>query len=82
MGFKNTAVFIVAIISLVYVSVFTFRLINLFGFFLLEKWVIFLFFLFIFFSVSVKVLPVAPLLSCVFVHRVFCTYFVRFEGLG
>ena len=34
------------------------------------------------FSVSVKVLPVTPLLSGVFVHRVFCAYFVRFEGAG
>ena len=33
-----------------------------------------------FFSVSVKVLPVTPLLSGVFVHRVFFAYFVRFEG--
>ena len=34
------------------------------------------------FSVSGKVLPVTPLLSGVFVHRVFCAYFVRFEGFG
>ena len=33
-------------------------------------------------SVSVKVLPVTPLLSGVFVHRVFCPYFVSFEGVG
>ena len=37
---------------------------------------------FTFFFVSVKVLPVTPLLSGVFVHRVFCAYFVRFEGIG
>ena len=47
---------------------------------------VFFFFLvlliFSFFSVSVKVLPVTPLLSGVFVHRVFCAYFVRFEGAG
>ena len=36
----------------------------------------------LFFSVSGKVLPVTPLLSGVFVHRVFCAYFVRFEGAG
>ena len=35
-----------------------------------------------FFSVSVKVLPVAPLLSGVFVHRVFYVYFVRFEEVA
>ena len=35
-----------------------------------------------FFSVSRKVLPVTPLLSGVFVHRVFCAYFVRFEAGG
>ena len=35
-----------------------------------------------FFSVSGKVLPLTPLLSGVFVHRVFCAYFVRFEGAG
>ena len=50
------------------------------------KCVIFLVFfyllLFLFFSVSVKVLPVTPLLSGVFVHRVFCAYYVRFEGAG
>ena len=41
------------------------------------------FFLFLFFfSVSEKVLPVTPMLSGVFVHRVFCAYFVRFEGAG
>ena len=34
------------------------------------------------FSVSVKVLPVTPLLSGVFLHRVFCAYFVRFVGVG
>ena len=37
---------------------------------------------FIIFSVSRKVLPVTPLLSGVFVHRVFYAYFVRFEGDG
>ena len=37
---------------------------------------------FLLFSVSGKVLPVTSLLSGVFVHRVFCAYFVRFEGLG
>ena len=31
------------------------------------------------FSVSVKVLPVTPLLSGVFVHRAFCVYFRRIE---
>ena len=36
----------------------------------------------LFFSVSVKVLPVTPLLSGVFVRRVCCAYFVRFEGAG
>ena len=40
------------------------------------------FVVFIFFSVSVKVLPVTPLLSSVFVHRVFFAYFVGFEGAG
>ena len=34
------------------------------------------------FSMSVKVLPVTPLLNGVFVHRVFCAYFFRFEGVG
>ena len=33
----------------------------------------------LFFSVSGNVLPVTPLLSGAFVHRVFCAYFVRFE---
>ena len=28
---------------------------------------------------SVKVLPVTPLLSGVFVHRAFCAYFLRIE---
>ena len=37
----------------------------------------FLFFSFFFFSVSVKVLPVTPLVSGVFVHRAFCEYFLR-----
>ena len=36
-------------------------------------------FIFLFFSVSVKVLPVTPLLSGVFVHRAFCAYFLRIE---
>ena len=36
-----------------------------------------LFYLFYFFSVSVKVLPVTPLVSGVFVHRAFCAYFLR-----
>ena len=43
------------------------------------KWIIYLWF---FFSVSVKDLPVTPMLCGVFVHRVFCAYFVRFEGAG
>ena len=43
---------------------------------------LFFVFFFLFFSVSGKVLPVTPLLSGVFVHRVFCAYFVRFEGAG
>ena len=34
------------------------------------------------FSASGKVLPVTPLLSGVFVHRVLSAYFVRFEGAG
>ena len=46
-------------------------------------WVLFVCFIlllfFIFFSVSVKVLPVTPLLSGVFVHRAFCAYFLRIE---
>ena len=37
------------------------------------------FHLLVFFSVSVKVLPVTPLLSGVFVHRAFCAYFLRIE---
>ena len=37
---------------------------------------------FFFYFLSGKVLPVTPLLSGVFVHRVFCAYFVRFEGAG
>ena len=44
------------------------------------SWVFLLFLLF--FSVSGKVLPVTPLLSGVFVHRVLCAYFVRFQGAG
>ena len=47
------------------------------------KWVGFVcfpFFLFlVFFSVSVKVLPVTPLVSGVFVHRAFSGYFLRIE---
>ena len=44
------------------------------------KWVGFVcFILFYFFSVSVKVLPVTPLVSGVFVHRAFCAYFLRIE---
>ena len=44
------------------------------------KWVGFVGFLFSFlFSVSVKVLPVTPLLSGIFVHRAFCSYFLRIE---
>ena len=34
---------------------------------------------FFFFSVSVKVLPVTPLVGGVFVYRAFCTYFLRIE---
>ena len=34
---------------------------------------------FFLFSVSVKVLPVTPLVSGVFVHRAFCAYFLRIE---
>ena len=47
------------------------------GFFIFK----FLFFKLLF-SVSGKVLPVTPLLSGVFVHGVFCAYFVKFEGAG
>ena len=47
------------------------------------KWVGFVrfnfFFSFLFLSVSVKVLPVTPLVSGVFVHRAFCAYFLRIE---
>ena len=39
------------------------------------KWVDFS----VLFSVSVKVLPVTPLLSGVFVHKAFCVYFLRIE---
>ena len=47
-------------------------------------WDLFVFFFsffsfFLFFSVSVKVLPVTPLLSGIFVHRAFCSYFLRIE---
>ena len=40
---------------------------------------LFSFFLFFFFSVSVKVLPVTPLVSGVFVYRACCAYFLRIE---
>ena len=45
------------------------------------KWVGFVCFLFFrfFFSVSVKVLPVTPLVSGVFVHRAFYAYFLKIE---
>ena len=39
----------------------------------------FFFFFLVFFSVSVRVLPVTPLVSGVFVHRAFCAYFLRIE---
>ena len=39
------------------------------------KWVNF------FFPVLVKVFPATPLLSGVFMHRVFCAHFGRFEGV-
>ena len=39
----------------------------------------FFFNFFVFFSVSVKVLPVTPLVSGVFVHRAFCSYFLKIE---
>ena len=41
---------------------------------------LFYYFFKIFFSMSVRVLLVTPLLSGVFVHSVFFAYFVRFEG--
>ena len=42
--------------------------------------VLFILFIYLFiFSVSVKVLPVTPLVSGVFVHRAFCVYFLRIE---
>ena len=49
---------------------------------LVGKCVIFLSFLFFFlsFSVSGKVFPITPLLSGVFVRRVFCGYFGRISG--
>ena len=51
-----------------------------------EIWVLFrgffVLFLFLCFAVSGKVLPVTPLLSGVFVHRVFCAYFVGSRGVG
>ena len=37
------------------------------------------FVVFLFFSMSVKVLPATPLLSGGFVHRAFCVYFLRIE---
>ena len=43
------------------------------------KWVGFVRFIIFLISVSVKVLPVIPLLSGVFVHRAFCAYFLRIE---
>ena len=43
--------------------------------------VVFLFFCLFVFSLSGKVFPVAPLLSGVFVHRIFCAYFGRFQGV-
>ena len=43
------------------------------------KWIDFSVVFILFFSVSVKVLPVTPLLSGVFVHRAFCAYFLRIE---
>ena len=47
------------------------------------KWVGFVCFLFfLFFSVSVKVLPVTPLLSGIFAHRASCSYFLRIEKVG
>ena len=45
----------------------------------LTEGLVFLFFSCFFFSVSVKVLPVTPLVSGVFVHRAFCAYFLRIE---
>ena len=38
-------------------------------------------FFFFFFSVSVKVLPVTPLVSGVFVRTAFCAYFLRIESV-
>ena len=52
------------------------RLVCLFSFF---SFFSFSFFFFFFFSVSVKVLPVTPLVSGVFVHRALCAYFLRIE---
>ena len=40
---------------------------------------LFIYFFVFIFSLSVKVLPVTPLLSAVFVHRAFCAYFLRIE---
>ena len=39
-------------------------------------------FSFFFFTVPGKVFPVTPLLSGIFVHRVFCAYFDGFQGVG
>ena len=46
-----------------------------------DLFVLFILFLLLllFFSVSVKGLPVTSLVSGVFVHRAFCAYFLRFE---
>ena len=52
------------------------RLVFLFYFF---SFFSFFFFFFFFFSVSVKVLPVTPLVSGVFAYRAFCAYFLRIE---
>ena len=51
---------------------------DLFVFFFLF-FLFFLFIIIIFSSVSVKVLPVTPLVSGVFVHRAFWAYFLRIE---
>ena len=49
------------------------------AFSLFVLFVLFVSFFLFFFSVSVKVLPVTPLVSGVFVHRAFCVYFLRIE---
>ena len=46
---------------------------------LISSFFYFSFSFFLFFSVSVKVLPVTPLLSGVFVHRAFYAYFLRIQ---